>query len=226
MKTILTHTYTLAELKEQFPDGYARALRNWQNEPREIAWQGEIIDSLKAVLKAANVTLRDWSLGAYNRGNFISISFPQDDTADLHGKRAIAWLENNLFASLRVRGNMRIDDWRKYRDPETGYLSRNARLDNTARFYRTLDGKLHKRDGRVGEVPSCPLTGYCADEDYFDALRASVRRGDTLKEVFEGLADTCAKLLEQEAEYQSSEEYFTEHAEANDFQFTEDGETI
>ena len=226
MKTIQFNAYTLAELKEQFPDAYARALRNWQESRDEIFWQDETVDSLKAVLKAASITLRNWSLGAYNRNNYIKISFPNDDAENLSGKRAFAWLENNLFAALRVRGNMRIDDWGKQKDPATGYLARNAKLDKSARYYRTLDGKLHRREGKVGEIPSCPLTGYCTDDDYIDALRASVRDGETLKDAFCNLADVCQRLLEQEAEAQASEEYFADHAEANELLFTEDGERV
>ncbi len=235
MQTLTITTYSISELKELFPAGYDSALSHWQDRESYdlgIPWQDETIDSLKAVLKAAGVTLRDWSLGAYNRGNHISISFTgfdgcsNDEIEELSGKRAFAWLENNLFAGLRVRGNMRVDDWRKQMDPQTGHFRKGYKLDETARYYRTMDGKLHRREGKVGEVPSCPLTGYCADEDYLDSLRKAIRSGDTLKEAFSGLADVCEKLLESEAEHMQSAEYFEGDCEANEVQFTEDGERI
>lgn len=46
----------------------------------------------------------------------------------------------------------------------------------------------------------------------------------TLKDAFEGLAETCRELLEREAEDQASEDYFIEQSEANENEFTEDGE--
>lgn len=227
MKTHTVTTYTATELKEQFPDAFERALERHRNSP-DLGdnWSSEIFDSLKAVCNAANVTLRDWSLGAYNRGNHIKVSFPGEnegyDTEHLCGKRAIAWLENNLFGALRVRPNMRVDDWSKFaRDPKTGILD-TRKLDKTARYYRPANGKLHRREGRMGEIPPCPLTGVCFDEDYLEHLRKAVCSGDTLKDAFQGLADVYARLMEAEIEYQMTEEYFIESA--GDDQFTEDGE--
>lgn len=200
MKSNTVITYTATELKEQFPDAFERALERHRNDPElGSGWQGEIFDSLKAVCKAADVSLRDWSLGAYNRGNHIDVSFPgqeQDEVGELSGKRAFAWIENNLFGPLRI--------------PWTG--KRRAEL------------RKYGSDYYAGKVKPCPLTGVCFDEDYLDALRKSIRQGDTLKEAFEGLADVYANLLKAEIESASTEEYFIEHAEANEMQFTEDGE--
>lgn len=222
MKTNTVITYSASELQEQHPRAFERALGRFvQN--NDCDWSEEIFDSLKAVCEASDVKLTDWNLGAYNRSNHIKVEFPNEETEELSGKRAIAWLENHLFGPLRVRGNVRIDDWRKHIDPATGFLKRNAPLDKNARYYRTLDGKLHRRQGAVGTIPACPLTGVCFDEDYLEALRKSVRQGESLKEAFEGLADVYESLVEAEIEAQSTPEYFIEHADANEMQFTEDG---
>lgn len=202
MKTHIVTTYSATELKEQFPDAFERALEKHRNSPYiGDGWTGEIFDSLKAVLRASDVTLRDYDLGAYNRGNHIRVSFPHDDCEDLSGKRAIAWLENHLFAPLRV-----------------SFTARNRW--ELAKYNRGMSERFYM----AGRVKPCPLTGVCFDEDYLDALRASVRNGDTLKEAFQGLADVYAKLIESEIEGASTEEYFIETAEANDWQFTEDGD--
>ena len=76
MKTITIDTYTITELKDQFPDGFKAAFDRWQNKgamSEGTPWQEETIDSLKACISAAGLNLRDWNLGAYNRGNFISV---------------------------------------------------------------------------------------------------------------------------------------------------------
>lgn len=231
MKTRTVTTYTVQELKEQFPDAFQHAHEQFlrDRESDELPWQGEIFDSLKAVCDVAGVTLRDWDLGLCNRSNGIAVSFPGEEpeaVEELSGKRAFAWLENNLFNSLRVRGNMRVDDWRKHVDSATGFLKRNAPLDKNARYYRTLDGKLHRREGAVGSIPSCPLTGVCFDEDYLDGLRKAIQQGDTLKEAFEGMADTYVDLLEKEYEATRTQEYFIEEAASLDMQFTEEGEVF
>lgn len=116
--------------------------------------------------------------------------------ADLTGPRAIAWLENNLLSRCRVpwKGPKRAE-YRKYGN---GY--------------------------RPGQIKSCPFTGYCSDEDLLDSLKKDIRAGSTVKEAFEALADVCRKILETELDYQNSAEYFEEHADANGYEFTEDGE--
>lgn len=200
MKTHIVTTYTATELQKQFPDGFRHAHERWLDRG-EIFWQEEIFESLKTCVESAGLKLRDWNLGICNRSNGIDVSFPQEGAEELSGPRAMAWLENNLFGKLRISFTAR-DRWAK------------------AKYNRGMSERFYM----AGKVPPCPLTGYCADEDYLDALRASVRKGETLKEAFEGLADTYVEILEREQEDQDSEEYFVEHADANDWQFTEDGE--
>lgn len=196
MKTQTVTTYTAAELQEQHPDTFARALAKWNRKKDFADWSYEIIDSLKACISSANLKLRAWSLGAYNRGNFITVEFRQYDAEGLRGGRAMAWLENNLFAQLRT--------------PWTGKERAGLRRYGSGYY--------------AGKVKPGPLTGYYADEVYLGALYKAVRDGDTLKEAFEGLENVCAKLLEEECKVQSTPEYFIDHAEVNEMQFTEDGE--
>ena len=218
MKTATITGYTPAELQAQFPDAFKRAHERWASRQDEIPWQDETIDSLKELLKASDVKLLDWSLGAYNRGNHIRIEFPRDEIAEFTHRRAWAWLESHLFGPLRIRHAMIIDDWRKHIDPATGHLKRNAPLRDDTRYYHT--GSQLCRRGSGGEIPSCPLTGYCADEDYLGALRKSVRDGDDLMTAFESLADVCEDLLESELDYARSEECFLE---SSDLYFDENG---
>ena len=233
MKSTTITGYTADELRKQFPKEFKRAHERYCNDLRDIPWQNETIDSLKRLLEAAGIRLKDWSLGAYNRGNHISIEFPcasdynSDDVPKLSGPRAMAWLENNLLGPLRVKPNMRIDDWRPQLDPATGFVRKGQRLrtDNTACYYHTGD-KLHRRDGRMGEIPSCPFTGYCADEDYLQAVRKSIRDGDTLKESFENLADVCMNLLEEEDAAQREEDYFADHTTANGYLWDDEGAEV
>lgn len=109
MKQVITTYYTLAELKEQFPAGYARAWENWQQAVAEdeCPWSGEIMDSLKALFAAAGVTMQDWQLGAYSRGNRIDVG--EFDAEDATGEEALAWAmswipEGTLDAAGKVVG--------------------------------------------------------------------------------------------------------------------------
>jgi hypothetical protein len=199
MKTENIHGFTASELRAQFPSAFDSALRRRNDSLSEIPWQDETLDSLKSLLKAADIKLRNWSLGAYNRGNHISIAFPGDDaTAGLSGKRAFAWLENNLLAQFRI--------------PFFG--KRRADVRRFGKYYRP------------GMITPCPFTGMCSDDELIEALTKSVRSGDDLKTAFASLADTVAEMLEREDEANRSADSFSEEASANDRLFDEDGAEV
>lgn len=198
MRTETRVVYTAAELKAAHPGGFNRALKkHGEFICEDLPWSRETRDSFKAVFDRAGVKLRDWSVGAYDRAD-CRVEFGQDEAGDLSGARAWAWLENNLFGKLRVR----------WVGPDRKGLRQYG-----AAYY-------------AGKIKPCPLTGYCADEDFLEALRAAVRSGDTLKAAFEGLADTWREILEREIEWQSSEEQFLESAEANGWEYYATGEMV
>jgi hypothetical protein len=214
MKTKTITLYTAQELKDRFPDAFRVAFQNYQDRDcTEIPWQDETIDSLKEIVKDAGLKLRDYSLGAYNRGNFITVEFRdgREDAEQFTGGRALAWLENNLLC--------------KYRIPFVslmGSVERRKRL-GYMKNYSTCHPIGSWNFYEPGRIEPCPATGYCADESYLEYLTKSLRSGDTLKEAFEGLADVCMKLLEEEDADNRSEERFLENAEANGWEFTDAG---
>ena len=192
MKTKTIIIYTAQELREECPEGFERALENWRASVQEDpSWVSEIVDSFKAVFKAAGLTLKNYSIGGHGTGCTVE-SF---DAEDLSGPRAWAWLENNLLDRLRI--------------PWSG----KGRWKNAK----------YGRDYRPGMIPPCPLTGYCFDDDLLDDLRDSIRGGMTIKDAFRALADKAAKLIEEEMEAQCSEDYFLDHADANGYEYDENG---
>ena len=191
MKTI--EVYTPKELKELFPGAFEKAHERYIQSDFEIPWSDDTIESMKVVFKAAGLALRDYSIDGYNPGN-SSIRFDiETATGELTGQRAIAWLENNLFYSLRTPWGLgKIKDRVRYHHP-------------------------------AGSIPECPLTGYCADDYYLDALTKEILDGSTIKEAFQNLGYVAGKILEGEIEYMQSEEYFIE----NDWmEYTAEGKAI
>ena len=79
---------------------------------------------------------------------------------------------------------------------------------------------------RGREPGNCPFTGYCADDDCIDALKKSIHDGETLKQAFENLGYVVAKICESESEYEATEAYFLDHADANGWEYDENGERI
>ena len=196
MKTVKIKTYSAAELKENFPEGFERALTDNRNSVNESGafWTDEIIDSLKGLFSAASIDLKNYSIGAYS---YSSLDFEmEEETGLLFGARAGAWLENNLLAGLRV--------------PFSG----------PGRWKNAKYGVYY----RPGLIKPCPFTGVCFDENFLNCLREDIRGGMNLKDSFRALADRAAKIMEEEHEEQSTEEYFLDAAEANDWNFRESGE--
>lgn len=192
------NVYTIEELKEQFPDAYEKVLNKWQNNMDEVFWQEDIIESMKKTFDAANLMLGDWSLGAYSP---CYVKFGMNfEEREFEGKKAYNWLKDRF----ELKSYRRV----YYKN----HLGKKAyRYDFTK-----LDGSSW----------SCEFTGYCADHDYLESLFDDIHDGCNLKDAFHNLADVCGRLIEHEIEYQQSEEYFLEHAEANDFEYTEDGTRI
>lgn len=169
----LTRTYvrgTWGDLtNEQQQILVKRETADRETSPYPSPWTAEILDSLKAVIKASGLTLADYDLGPHNRGNFLRVSGDEDALA-LSGPRALAWLENNLLGPLRI--------------PWTGPKRRD--LARYGRYYRP------------GLVAPCPFTGVYCDEDYLDALRTNLRDGMSIYAAYNALAGTAATLMEND----------------------------
>jgi len=190
MRTLNIDLYSYSELSEEAKEV---ALKQWQNNSEEISWMDEIVDSLKSCISKAGLHLKDWEIGPESYRSYVTIS--KFDGEDLEGKRAWAWIENNLFSQFRI--------------PYIG--DRRKAVSKYGKYYR------------AGMITPCPFTGYCFDEELIDALKERILKGDTIREAFEHLAYVASKAIEREWEEQLSEPYFADYADANKFEFTIDG---
>jgi len=217
--------YTYKELDQDAKD---RAFADWEKRQQSdpfMPWKEEIFDSLEALFdKTSGIELKDWSLGAYSYSS-LGVEFAEDGTAELHGARAMAWLENNLLGALRAPWG--LPKLKPGAPLPEGY-SRSWVPPNKEYPNGLLDcDAVHpiSRYTKPGAIPLCPITGHSADDDYLDALLKSVRAGDTLKEAFEGLASEYCRMVEQEIEYHQSRECF-EEIEACDGEYLVDGKAV
>lgn len=179
--------------RELSPDALERAAEHYVTHLDCIPWQDETMDSLKACVSHAGFRIRDYSIGAHSH---CSLELAGDDSIlDLRGPRALAWFENHYLSLLRIpwAGPGR-DTVRRY-----GY------------WYRP------------GMVRPCPFTGYCFDDDCIEHVGKRLKDGDTVREAFESLAPVVGKQWEGELDYLRSPEGFLDMAEANEWEFSEDG---
>jgi hypothetical protein len=193
--------YKFEELPEEIQEKLvAKQVENNQTDA-EIPWSYEIFDSLKELFnKCCKVKLVDWDLGLCNRNNHIKIEFNEESTKELTSARALGWLENNLLNNLRIT--------------RSRYLAKRKDYFSYGSSYR------------VGCIKPGPLTGICYDENYLDDLIEGVKNGLTLYEAFKSLADTYEKLLQQEYDAYTSEEYAREVLLDSDTSYTITGKEV
>jgi len=90
------------------------------------------------------------------------------------------------------------------------------------RGYIKSMGKFNPKTKRgLGE---CKFTGYCADEDAADGARKAFFGGErNLYDILYAGYKEWYRVANTDYEFQLSEEGFSEHCDANDYEFNEDG---
>lgn len=197
MKTI--KIYSAKELKKKNPRGYDKAFEDFKNRQYNYGLDhaDEIVDSLKKLFEAAGVRLKDYEIdNNYPSYSYARFEFDNDGAEKLSGQRALAWLENNLYAGLRERRTF---------------------IQRVKKYTQWFDFTKHN------QIPDCPLTGVCYDDDFLDSLRNSIKEGYDLKAAFNRLAIKAGEIEEAEWEYQLSEENFLE---MDDEEYTIDGRRV
>jgi len=102
MTTITLQIYSASELKHDHPHAFAKAYEKYKEGEYNygLNWGDEMFQSLKALIELGGYKLTRYSLGDSScRDNHIRIDEQDCDT--LSGKRAMAWLENNILSKLR-----------------------------------------------------------------------------------------------------------------------------
>ena len=193
MKTATINIYEFSELSEQAQEQARYSFISNGG----YSWAGGQVDSLKAFCEHFNLNLDDYSYGNSScRDNFVRVSVKNEDIAELSNAELLACLNDSGFLIV----------------PGTKWSDKQKAIINTGKKVSLLGGQ-------------CPFTGVCHDEDLLDDLRSFVKSTDdrTYQELMQDCADTWLKSVIEECDYQESMEYFKEIAEANDYQFTEDG---
>lgn len=71
----------------------------------------------------------------------------------------------------------------------------------------------------------CKFTGYCTDEELADGARKEFYRGETdVREIVLAGVSRWEKTVREDYEHQFTADFFADHADANGYEFTENGE--
>lgn len=201
MRTITTNLYTFDELSEEAKE---KAIENWRSTSFPFIRQDEMIKNIKAIAKAIDCDYDYYSYDGINYEVYLMpTSFCQ---ADLSGKRAWAYIENN-FITPNAKAKIYYKDYVIYSDDRKNWKRKS-------KIWYTLD--------------DYPFTGYCADCCFIEAWREwqKLFRNDntlTVDDFIYLVANNLSKAWTSDNEYQNSDEAIAELLNINEYEFTEDG---
>ena len=197
--TITKDIYTFDELTEEAQE---KAFEYFRNLPYLFAWQEENRDTVKAIADKM-----DWAYDLYSYDGItysVNYSISSDDIAELSGKRAMAYIQNNY-----------IDAAKK---PKTYWLNGLIHCDGRKNW---------KRNSKINyEIDNCPFTGYCMDCCFSEAWRdwqKNFSKHSTVQDFADLVADYLGRDWTADNEYQYSDDGIKDLIEANDYEFLEDG---
>lgn len=235
MKEITIRLYDYDELSDE---AKKTALEEWRSKNVEHFWGDEVRDTLKKLEEEFGIEVYGWEYGtcSYDCGT-IRFEHISDDQLALAGERARAFLWNNF-------GYLVMQPRRKWYA-----VNRDGRADYSGAVYCSGDWKNRWRESKVffdrTYDGTCPLTGVCFDNDALDPLacfcfgvqwdekekrRVTVPHNErrrwkstTVEDVIRDCVDSLFQAAQDDWEGQFTEEYFADHARANEFAFDENG---
>lgn len=206
MKTVTINIYNFSELSETAKQN---AINNYRSQGIDQFYFDEIIDSVKKLADIFNLKFgREYT--------DIRTGHIDDNILQLSGVRLYKYLINNYYTDLFKPKYIRCIDRElhckqfickvnKYKDGKTStFLYSKLKFDNC-----------------------CVLTGVCYDDDILEPIYNFLKRPDsktTFEDLIQDIEAAIQKTFNNTEEWLNSDEFITETIEANEYEFTEDGE--
>jgi hypothetical protein len=147
------------------------------------------------------IKVKQWEYGF--QGSYINYEFTDDEIEELSGIRLLKYLYNNYWTDL-FKGK---------------YYSKG----------RYIDGKYTYKSRRSKAIfeHCCVLTGYCIDDDILDPIYNFLKKPEahiTFNDLMDDCLQSWIKACENDYEAYFSMESFEDMAQANEWEFKENGE--
>lgn len=200
MRTIEIQLYKFEELSEE---AQQNAVSKWRNDTEISFSLDEIQQSLTRFAEEFNVNIRDYSLG-YNSNIDARLGHIDEGILEVKGTRLLAYLHNNYSHVLYER---------------KGY----------GNYEKRPNGKYdYKRRSRIKIINTCcPFTGVCFDEDILEPIRKFIAKPNkytTLENILRECVSSCEQSADRVVEYENSFEYIKDTIQANEYDFTAEGD--
>lgn len=199
MKTITINIYSFNELSEEAKKS---ALQDFCD-TGEYFLADENAESLKEFQNFLPVNVKNWQYGG---GKYIRYSLTCEEAVqNLYGQRLRTYILNNYYSIL-------------YEQKPYG------------KYFKSASGvwKYPKRSNIFYIQTSCPFTGYVMDESLLQPIREFIDKPDnsTFSELIHKCLNNWLNECESDYDYFFSLENYSEHCEANDYEFDECGNII
>lgn len=205
MRTVRTKVYKFSELSEQAKE---KAIEWYRNGNTYDDYSREIIESAKKVAELFNLKFgREYT--------DIRTSHIDDNILELKGIRLYKYLINNYYNELFTPKYIKAID----RELRCKQFICKVNTDYKGEKYTMIYSKL-KRDN------SCVLTGVCYDMDILQPVYDFLKRPDkstTFEDLMNEIEGAISKTFSSNEELVNSDEYITDTIEANEYEFTKDG---
>jgi hypothetical protein len=199
-------TVKLFKIGELSDEAKEHAYEEWLGHGDTYFWASENEATLKAFCERWPVNVAGWSYGGQGDSVVWAFAEPYDwpnadeGLQDMRGIRLYKYIVNNYWYDLFERKTI----WSK------GGISINSK----------------SRKSRCQWQDFLP-TGYCMDYDITDPIRKFLKNPDkhtTFYSLMEDCLNSWLSSCTKDYEHSLSLEYFIEHAEANDYEYTEEGD--
>jgi len=185
---------TLYKFNELSSEAQETAINKWRESDTDYFFASDNEASLKAFTEIFPIKVNNWSYDAYSHSESSQYN-GEADHQTLSGPRLMAFIHNNY-------GNMLYP----------------------AKTYRLKSGKTRK--SRIIKDTEMTMTGYYMDNVLLDPIYDFLKGNVNID--FEDLLESCVyawgKACQADCYYQQTPEYIKETIEANDYDFTIEGE--
>ena len=207
MRSMSVNVYKADELSDS---AQSEAHINWTADG--YGWHSDNEKALEEFAKIFPVKITGWEYGGqYAHVTFeLESQFEYDDNPDMAPQRLATYIYNNYYNDI-VKGKY-FSLWSKTEKSE-----RNPSV-----------GKLKSRHSKVMFESCCPLTGYCVDEDLLQPIFEFLKKpyDTTLNDLMNKCLQAWAKSCDDDFNGSLTLEAFLDSAEANDYEFYEDGRMV
>lgn len=189
-----TTTITIYKFNELSEEAKEKFIAEARDSNMEIN-RDELVDCMKSAMNEMGIAIKDYSIGIDGSG-YIKLDAKNDD---LEGARAYVYIMNNFFEGVDKK-KLVYKEWEKRR---VSHLDRKDWIDN------------------------CPFSGWCYDyavKEAWDSWCNDLRegKGPSVRDFLDEVEWAYLKELSDEY-YGFDEERARDIAEANDYEFLEDG---